>query len=95
MCLIKIHTLVEIPSWPGRWELPIAYEFPTDEPKFEVVSGTGGKGGGGGGGGGGVGGIGVRRKRQTSTRIVDKKAPKPSDLGEVPSSITTEYQVQK
>ena len=73
----------------------IAYEFPTEKPKFEVVSGTGGKGGGGGGGGGGVGGIGVRRKRQTSTRIVDKKAPKPSDLGEVPSSITTEYQVQK
>ena len=23
LCLIKIHTLVEIPSWPGRWELPI------------------------------------------------------------------------
>ena len=60
----------------------------TEKPKFEVVIATGGGGGGGGGGGSGA-----RRKRQTSTRIVDKKAPKPSDLGEVPSSITTEFQV--
>ena len=65
--------------------------FLTEKPRFEVDIL---KGGGGGGGGG------ARRKRQTGikkppTSIVDGKAPKPSDLGEVPSMITTEYQVQQ